>query len=140
MNLKDGFSGAVLFVALMATTDVVAAENQFMGEIMWTGGAWCPRDNWMEARGQLLPISEHESLWSIIGNQYGGDGKTTFALPDLRGTAPIGTGQRNGKTFVTGQYRNGVDCQLEKTCADTGLNTLTLRACIAINGLYPERN
>lgn len=48
---------------------------------------------WALCNGQLLPISQNVALFSILGNTYGGDGKTTFALPDLRGRAPIHAGQ-----------------------------------------------
>src|SRR5947207_15193070 len=49
---------------------------------------------WMFCEGQLLPISENETLFNLIGTTYGGDGQQTFALPDLRGRAPLhmGTG------------------------------------------------
>ena len=60
-------------------------------------GNFAPRD-WAFCDGQLLQISENQSLYSILGTTYGGDGRTTFGLPDFRGRVPIGKGQGNGLT------------------------------------------
>lgn len=64
-----------------------------IGEIRMFGGNFAPR-NWALCDGQLLSISQHQALFSILGTMYGGDGRTTFALPDLRGRVPLheGTG------------------------------------------------
>lgn len=59
------------------------------------GGNFAPR-GWALCEGQLLPISSHTALFSILGTTYGGDGRTTFGLPDLRGRAPIGNGSGPG--------------------------------------------
>lgn len=72
----------------------VAAEP-FIGEIMLFAGNFEPK-GWAFCDGRLLPIAQHTALFSILGTTYGGDGKTTFALPDLRGRAPIGQGQGPG--------------------------------------------
>ncbi|MFM2042074.1 MAG: hypothetical protein RLY86_650 [Pseudomonadota bacterium] len=54
--------------------------------------------------GSLLPINEYQPLYALIGTTYGGDGHSTFALPDLRGRLPVGTGQRpNNQAYVLGQ-------------------------------------
>ena len=59
---------------------------------------------WMFCEGQLLPISENETLFNLIGTTYGGDGQSTFALPDLRGRVPVSAGQGNGlSNYVLGQ-------------------------------------
>lgn len=65
----------------------------FIGQIIMFGGNFAPR-GWAKCEGQLMPISSHSALFSILGTTYGGDGRTTFALPDLRGRVPIqpGTG------------------------------------------------
>lgn len=60
-------------------------------------GNFAPRD-WAFCDGELLPISQNQSLYSILGTTYGGDGRTTFGLPDFRGRVPIGKGQGNGLT------------------------------------------
>ena len=65
----------------------------YVGEIRMFAGNFAPA-GWMFCEGQLLPISENETLFQLIGTTYGGDGESTFALPDLRGRIPIhqGTG------------------------------------------------
>jgi Microcystin-dependent protein len=68
----------------------------YVGEIRMFGGNFAPA-GWMFCEGQLLPISEYETLFNLIGTTYGGDGQSTFALPDLRGRLPIHFG--NGFTL-----------------------------------------
>jgi microcystin-dependent protein len=72
----------------------------YVGEIRMFGGNFAPA-GWMFCEGQLLPISENETLFNLIGTTYGGDGQSTFALPDLRGRVPIhmGTGS-DGINYV----------------------------------------
>lgn len=60
----------------------------YVGEIRIFAGNFAPA-GWMFCEGQLLPISEYETLFNLIGTTYGGDGQSTFALPDLRGRVPI---------------------------------------------------
>ena len=66
--------------------------DPFIGEIVMFGGNFAPR-SWAFCNGQLLAISSNSALFSILGTTYGGDGRTTFALPDLRGRAPISPGR-----------------------------------------------
>jgi len=63
----------------------------YVGEIRMFGGSFAPA-GWMFCEGQLLPISENETLFQLIGTTYGGDGESTFALPDLRGRVPLHQG------------------------------------------------
>lgn len=63
----------------------------YVGEIRMFAGNFAPA-GWMFCEGQLLPISEYETLFNLIGTTYGGDGQSTFALPDLRGRLPIHMG------------------------------------------------
>jgi len=70
-------------------------EPVFMGQIMMFGGNFAIR-GWAFCDGQLLPISQHQALFSILGTTYGGDGRTTFALPDLRGRASMHPGNGPG--------------------------------------------
>jgi microcystin-dependent protein len=60
----------------------------YVGEMRMFAGNFAPA-GWMFCAGQLLPISENETLFNLIGTTYGGDGQTTFALPDLRGRLPV---------------------------------------------------
>ena len=67
----------------------------FVGEIRMFGGNFAPA-GWAFCNGALLPISENETLFTLIGTTYGGDGQETFALPDLQGRAPVHAGQGPG--------------------------------------------
>ena len=69
--------------------------NPFIGEIRMFGGSFAPA-GWMFCQGQLLPISENDALFTLIGTTYGGDGQETFALPDLQGRLPMHAGQGPG--------------------------------------------
>src|SRR3981081_1407704 len=72
----------------------------YVGEIRMFAGNFAPA-GWMFCEGQLLPISENETLFNLIGTTYGGDGQSTFALPDLRGRVPIHMGKNptNSTTY-----------------------------------------
>ena len=72
----------------------------YVGEIRMFAGNFNP-NGWMFCDGQLLPISENETLFQLIGTMYGGDGESTFALPDLQGRIPLhfGTGP-DGTTYI----------------------------------------
>lgn len=87
---------AILCAVLFAPASSQAQEP-IMGQLMIFGGNFCPR-GWADANGQLLSISQHQALFSILGTTYGGDGRTTFGLPDLRGRVPIHQGQGPGLT------------------------------------------
>jgi microcystin-dependent protein len=75
----------------------------YVGEIRMFAGNFAPV-GWMFCEGQLLQISENETLFQLIGTTYGGDGQSTFALPDLRGRIPV----HQGNGFVLAQ-RGGVE-------------------------------
>jgi len=66
-------------------------SSPYVGEIRMFGGNFAPV-GWMFCDGQLLPISQYETLFNLIGTTYGGDGQSTFGLPDLRGRVPIHQG------------------------------------------------
>lgn len=63
-------------------------SEPFIGEIRLFANGYAPR-GWMFCEGQILPINTNQALYSLLGNVYGGDGQTTFALPDLRGRVPV---------------------------------------------------
>src|SRR5947207_14889985 len=73
-------------------------SNPFMGEIRIFSFNFAPK-SWAMCNGQFLPINQNQALFSLFGTMYGGNGQTTFALPDLRGLVPIHVGQG----FVQGQ-------------------------------------
>lgn len=78
-------------------------SSPYVGEIRMFGGNFAPA-GWMLCQGQVLAIAENETLFQLIGTTYGGDGQSTFALPDLQSRVPVHVG--NG--FVLGQ-RSGVE-------------------------------
>jgi microcystin-dependent protein len=77
-------------------------SQPYVGEIRLFAGNFAPA-GWMFCEGQLLPISEYDVLFVLIGTIYGGDGQNTFALPDLRGRIPVHQGTSSQGTFVIGQ-------------------------------------
>ncbi len=71
----------------------------YVGELRIFAGNFAPA-GWMFCSGQILPISENETLFNLIGTTYGGDGQSTFGLPDLRGRLPIHQGTGGGSTYT----------------------------------------
>jgi len=73
-------------------------SEPFLAEVRMVGFNYAPR-GWAFCDGQILPINQNQSLYSLLGTTYGGDGRTTFALPDIRGRTPIhvGSGHRLGQ-------------------------------------------
>ncbi len=76
-------------------------SEPFLAEIRIVGFNFAPR-GWAFCDGQILPINQNQSLYSLLGTTYGGDGRTTFALPDLRSRVPIHTGGSNGTSHTLG--------------------------------------
>ena len=76
-------------------------SEPFLGEIRCVSFNFAPR-GWAHCFGQILPILHNEALYSLIGTMYGGDGETTFHLPDLSSRTPIGysNGHHNGRPFM----------------------------------------
>ncbi|TMM46132.1 phage tail protein [Qipengyuania marisflavi] len=99
------FAGFLIGTALMSSSapPAHAQATPYLGETVIFGMNFCPR-GWASASGQLLAISQNTALFSLLGTQYGGDGRTTFALPDLRGRATISYGQGGGlSNYLIGQ-------------------------------------
>jgi len=78
----------------------------FLGQIQAFGFNFAPR-GWAQCNGQLLPIAQNSALFSLLGTIYGGDGRTTFALPDLRGRSMINYGQGPGLSNIQIGQRGG---------------------------------
>ncbi len=93
--MKRFLAAAVIAVGLGAPAPTLAQAEPFIGQISMFGFNFCPR-GWALADGQLLPISQNSALFSLFGTIYGGDGRTTFALPDMRGRFPTHQGQGPG--------------------------------------------
>ncbi|TCL08596.1 microcystin-dependent protein [Shimia isoporae] len=79
------------------------SDIAYIGEIRLFGFDWAPRD-WALCHGQLLSINDNTTLYSLIGTRFGGNGRTTFALPDLRGRVAVHQGQAPGlNNYMLGQ-------------------------------------
>ncbi|MDH3388024.1 MAG: tail fiber protein [Gammaproteobacteria bacterium] len=86
--------------------------DPFIAEIVMFGGNFAPR-GWALCDGQLLPINQNQALYSLLGTTYGGDGRTTFGLPDLRGRSPVHAGNGPGLNSVRlGQRAGSADAIL----------------------------
>jgi len=150
----------------LATMDAALAEVKagnemvgdmpFLGEITMFAGNFAPR-GYKFCEGQLLPISQYSALFSLLGTIYGGDGRTTFALPDLRGRVAIQQGQGPGlERIVLGQKSGSerLDIRTINVSQDGGNNTEVVnhvgdrrQPYVGINyiiatdtGVYPSRN
>ena len=77
-------------------------SEPFLAEIKIAGFNFAPR-GWASCDGQILPINQNQSLYSLLGTTYGGDGRTSFALPDLRGRTPVHRGNGRNEGNRTGQ-------------------------------------
>ena len=124
----------VLAILAMFSISETKAQEAFLGEVKIFAGNFAPR-GWALCEGQLLPINQHMALFSILGTAYGGDGRTTFALPDLRGRVPVGVGKAPdqevvylGQNVTTSAY------------GDDGQPTLVLTYIICIQGVFPSRS
>ena len=90
-------------------------SQPYIGEIILFAGNFAPR-GWALCQGQILSIAQNTALFSILGTTYGGNGQTTFALPDLRGRAPIGQGQGPGlQNYVLGEMAGSENVSLIST-------------------------
>ncbi len=101
-------------------------SDPLIGEIFMAGFDFAPR-GFALCDGQLLPISGNQSLFSILGTTYGGDGRTTFALPDLRGRTPVHAGQGPGLPSKSLGQKDGAET-VALTANNFPLHTHTLRA------------
>lgn len=90
-------AAAFFGLALSASQAEAQAEAPILGQIMPFPYEYCPR-GWAPTRGQILQIAQNQRLYSLIGTTFGGDGRVTFALPDLRSRSPTGIGAAPGST------------------------------------------
>ena len=91
-----------ILVASLAFSALPAAAcgvEPFIGAVCTYGFTFCPR-GYAETNGQLLPIAQNQALFALLGTTYGGNGQTTFALPDLRGRSVVGQGQGPGLSNI----------------------------------------
>jgi microcystin-dependent protein len=133
-------------------------SNPFLGEIRLFAGNFAPR-GWSQADGQLMQISQNTALLSLLGTFYGGDGRTTFALPDFRGRTPMHQGQGLGLSPRSQGEQGGVEAVVLQprpipgspaapVSASVGFRPqlqtvspfLVLNFIIALQGIFPARN
>lgn len=129
---KTGLRAAAIIAAsvagLGATTapSYAQASDPFLGQIAFVAFNFTPR-GWAACDGQLLPIAQNSALFSLLGTIYGGDGRTTFALPDMRGRIPLHPGNGPGlPSYTQGQRVGNAETQL--TTNQLPSHTHTLRA------------
>lgn len=126
--------------AVAATT----GTGPYLGEIMLFSGNFAP-DGWALCQGQFLPIASYLSLFSILGTTYGGDGHTSFRLPDLRDRVPIHFGQGPGLSSRT-LGESGGEAAHTLTVVEMPAHTHGVRAVSALasavspSGMLPARN
>ena len=128
-------------------------SEPFLAEIRMMGFNFAPR-GWAFLDGQILPINQNQSLYSLLGTTYGGDGRTTFALPDLRSRTPVhrADGLFAAETPPDLPYRDEEAGTMTALRSGTVTNGgggqahnnmqpyVTLTYCIALRGLFPSRN
>ncbi|ERP87982.1 hypothetical protein Q670_16430 [Alcanivorax sp. P2S70] len=133
-------------------------SEPFLAEIRIVGFTFAPR-GWALCDGQILPINQNQSLYSLLGTTYGGDGQTSFALPDLRGRMPMHPGtevQLGQKGGVQDAQTTSTDNTLDTLSLDRNLGStlqqenvatqtpvtpkIGLNFAIALQGLFPSRN
>jgi len=126
----------LLFIAALALFPAIYAEsalaqNPYTGEIRLFGFNFCPV-GWVAANGQILPIVNYQPLFSLYGTTFGGDGRTTFNLPDLRKRVPVGSQPDQGLPI-------GQNLPAVSTGANQEFGGLALTWCVALGGDYPKR-
>ncbi len=135
----------IVFGLIIFSSVRLSAQDAQLGEIKMVGFNFAPR-GWADCNGQLLPISQNPALFSLLGTMYGGDGRKTFALPDLRGSIPVGINNVSGKDAVKqGQKINKESSTAaeSKDKSSQGNNVQTyvgMRYIICVSGVFPSRS
>ncbi len=121
----------------------------FLGEILMFAGNFAPR-GWAFCDGQILPISQNQALFSLLGTTYGGDGRTTFALPELRGRVAMHPGTGPGLSSRQLGEKSGVESvtlwgvSAQNTGGGQAHTNIQPFQCvnyiIALQGTFPSRN
>lgn len=135
MKTKRFIAALSAATALMAVAEgpAMAGPDPYVGEIMMIGGNFCPL-GWMDADGRLLPITQYSALYSLFGTMYGGDGRTSFGVPDLRSRVPVGIGTGPGLTPVSqGQKAGQEQVVLNQGQLPTHTHSATSEATSALN-------
>lgn len=108
--------------------------DEYLAIIKIFAGNFAPR-GYAFCQGQILSISQNSALFSLVGTTYGGNGQTTFALPDLRGRAPVGVGQGPGlSTYVLGQMGGTENVTLTVNNMPAHTHAITASVQLPVNG------
>ncbi len=137
----------LLLVLLLSftLTNFSNAQEPMLGEVRIFAGNFAPR-GWAFCEGQLIAISQNPALFSLVGTTYGGDGRTTFGLPDLKGRVPAGVGRGAGLQNISWGQRGGFDFpilssnqmpQHKHAAVISGSSSLALSTTTAVNEI-PE--
>lgn len=106
--------------------------EEYVGIIKIFAGTYAPR-GWMFCQGQMLNIQQNQALFSLISNKYGGDGVTTFALPDLRGTTAIGVGTSPISGTVYQWFQKGGVSNIQLSSNNIPSHTHSVTASVTLN-------
>ena len=136
---------SILAGSLAISSPAAASSEPLIGQVQAFGFNFCPR-GWAKADGRLMQISEYTALFSLLGTFYGGDGRTTFALPDLIGRSPMGAvppreEQRRSRfrpSDRVGEKRGGVGAKQGEDLQTA--KQLAVTYCIAFHGVFPSLN
>src|ERR687894_267709 len=109
-------------------------SSPFVAEIRMFATNFAPT-GWALCNGQILPISQNTALFALLGTYYGGDGKSTFALPNLEGSVPIGQGQSSTGTMAPQMVTPSGGSLPHNNMQPY----LTVNFCIAMQGVFPPR-
>ena len=125
---------ATVSVCCYSAPAAAQGTDPFLGQLMLVPYNFCPR-GWSNADGQILSIAQNTALFSLLGTTYGGNGQTTFALPDLRGRVPISQGQGPGlSNYVEGQTSGTETVTLTVNQMPTHNHAATATALIRVVG------
>jgi microcystin-dependent protein len=137
-NFRTVLRAGTVATALAAIASSALAQP-YVGEIRWVGFNFAPQ-GWARCDGQLMAIADNDALFSLIGTTYGGDGVTTFALPDARGRLPLHQGQGPGLTnHVLGELGGAETVTLTQNQMPAHAHTVYGSNAIATS-VKPENN
>ena len=140
-NIRNGVATGLVSMMLWGGAPSTAlAQDGFLGEMRFFAGNFAPR-GWAKCDGQLLAISRNKPLFSILGTIYGGDGRTTFALPDMRGRVPLHAGRGPGLREVgLGEKAGGHAAAPLSSESGRDVSAVAMTCIIAVYGHYPSRS
>jgi len=152
MSVSKLLASAAVGLALLAAAPAQASDC-LIGEMKLFAGNFAP-SGYALAQGQQLPIAQFNALFAVLGATYGGDGRSTFALPDMRGRVPIGAGMGPGLNNVNLGLQSGYEWttpRQSEAAAGSGASvaapvqitnmqpSTALNYIICINGIFPSQ-